>query len=262
MGHERVGRYRDANAQAWTRLVRAGYDHYRDGLNTPAFMEMLPDVEGPSGLDIGCGEGHNTRLVARRGAKVTGTDISETFIRYAREEEGREPLGIRYERASAVDLPFGGSGFDFAVAFMSLMDIPETGQVLAEAFRVVKPGGFLQFSIHHPCFDTPHRRYLRGEDGLTYAVEVGGYFHGHDGEVKEWSFAAAPPGEKERLRPFRTPLFTRTMGGWMNLLVDTGFGIERAGEPYPDDDAVRGRPGLRDAQIVAYSLHVRARKPA
>ena len=48
----------------------------------------------------------------------------------------------------------------------------------------------------------------------------------------------------------------------MNLLVDTGFGIERVGEPYPDDDAVRERPGLQDAQIVAYSLHVRARKPA
>jgi ubiquinone/menaquinone biosynthesis C-methylase UbiE len=174
MDHERVGRYWDANAEAWTRLVRAGYDHYRDGLNTPAFMEMLPDVEGLSGLDIGCGEGHNTRLVARRGAKVTGTDISETFIRHAREEEGREPLGIRYERASAVDLPFGDGGFDFAVAFMSLMDIPETDRALAEAFRVVKPGGFLQFSILHPCFDTPHRRNLRGEDGLTYAVEVSG----------------------------------------------------------------------------------------
>ena len=237
MDNERVGRYWEANAEAWTELVRAGYDHYRDGLNTPAFMGMLPDVEGLSGLDIGCGEGHNTRLVARRGAKGTGIDISETFIRHAREEEERQPLGIRYRRASAVDLPFGGSDFDFAVASMSLMDIPETDRALAEALRVVKPGGFLQFSILHPCYDTPHRR-------------------------KEWSFAAAPPGEKEGLRSFRTPLFTRTVGEWMNLLVGTGFGIERVGEPYPDDDAVRERPGLQDAQVVACSLHVRARKPA
>ena len=32
---ERVGRHWDANAEAWTKLVRAGYDHYRDGLNAP-----------------------------------------------------------------------------------------------------------------------------------------------------------------------------------------------------------------------------------
>jgi hypothetical protein len=44
MDHEEVGRYWDENAEVWTELVRAGYDHYRDGLNTPAFLEMLPDV--------------------------------------------------------------------------------------------------------------------------------------------------------------------------------------------------------------------------
>jgi hypothetical protein len=44
MDHEEVGRYWDENADAWTELVRAGYDHYRDGLNTPAFLEMLPEV--------------------------------------------------------------------------------------------------------------------------------------------------------------------------------------------------------------------------
>ena len=135
MDHEEVGRYWDANAEAWTELVRAGYDHYRDGLNTPAFLEMLPEVKDLSGLDIGCGEGHNTRLVAKRGARMTGVDISGTFVRHAVEAEQDEPLGIRYERASAVDLPFEDATFDFATAFMSLMDIPEVGLALKEAFR-------------------------------------------------------------------------------------------------------------------------------
>jgi hypothetical protein len=45
MDHEEVGRYWDGNAEVWTELVRAGYDHYRDGPNSPAFFEMLPDVE-------------------------------------------------------------------------------------------------------------------------------------------------------------------------------------------------------------------------
>ena len=84
MDHEEVGRHWDENAEAWTRLARAGYDVYRDELNTPAFLEMLPDVDGLSGLDVGCGEGHNTRLVLERGARMTGIDIAENFVRHAK----------------------------------------------------------------------------------------------------------------------------------------------------------------------------------
>jgi len=142
MDHEEVGRYWNENAEVWTELVRAGYDHYRNGLNTPAFFEMLPGVDGLSGLHAGCGEGHNTRLLAERGARMTGIDISRNFIRYAREAEAARPLGIRYENASAVQLPFENASFDFVVAFMSLMDIPETERVLAEVFRVLRLGGF------------------------------------------------------------------------------------------------------------------------
>ncbi|HEV2743687.1 MAG TPA: methyltransferase domain-containing protein, partial [Rubrobacter sp.] len=96
MDHEEVGRYWDENAETWTRLVRAGYDVARDGLNPPAFLEMLPEVEELSGLDVGCGEGHNTRLVAERGARMVSIDISETFVRHASEHEARKPMGIRY----------------------------------------------------------------------------------------------------------------------------------------------------------------------
>ena len=262
MDHEEVGRYWDGNAEAWTELVRAGYDHYRDGLNTPAFFEMLPEVDGLSGLDVGCGEGHNTRLLAKRGARMTGIDISRTFVRHAKETEDAHPLGIDYRPASAVELPFRVASFDFVTAFMSLMDIPETERVLAEVYRVLKPGGFFQFSITHPCFDTPHRRNLRDEDGHTYAIEVGDYFAGREGEVKEWLFFAAPPEIKEETPPFRIPVFMRTLSSWLNRLVEAGFVLERFGEPYPSVEAVRERPGLQDAQIVACFLHVRARIPA
>ena len=262
MDHEEVGRHWDANAEAWTELVRAGYDHYRDGLNTPAFLEMLPDVEGISGLDIGCGEGHNTRLIAGRGARMTGIDVSETFVRYAKEAESREPLGIHYERASAVNLPFADASFDFAVAFMSLMDIPEVDQALAEAFRVTRPGGFLQFSIEHPCFATPHSKTLRDEHGHAYAREVGGYFQERNGELQEWIFSSAPPEVRKRLRPFRVPRFTRTLNQWLNLLIEAGFVLEEFGEPYPSDEAIREYPRLQSARVVAFFLHIRARKPA
>ena len=83
MDHREVGKYWNDNAEAWTQLARAGYDVYRDYLNTPAFLAMLPDVQGLSGIDIGCGEGHNTRLIAKQGAALVGIDIAETFIRHA-----------------------------------------------------------------------------------------------------------------------------------------------------------------------------------
>src|SRR5918997_968147 len=223
MDHEEVGRYWDENAGAWTELVRAGYDHYRDGLNTPAFLAMLPEVDGLSGLDVGCGEGHNTRMVAACGARMVGVDVSGNFVRHAREAEVRELLGIRYEHASAAALPFDAASFDFATAFMSLMDIPETERVLAEVLRVLCPGGFLQFSIEHPCFETPHRKSLRDETGSAYAREVGDYFHRLNGDVEEWIFSAAPPGVRNDLRPFRVPRFTQTLSEWLNLLVETGF---------------------------------------
>jgi ubiquinone/menaquinone biosynthesis C-methylase UbiE len=192
MNHEEVGPFWNANANAWTKLARAGYDVYRDSLNTPAFFDLLPDVDGLLGVDIGCGEGHNTRLLAKRGAHVTAIDIAEDFIACARQAEAHEPLGIDYRVASAVALPFADGTFDFATGVMSFMDIPETDRVLAEAWRVLKPGGFLQFSISHPCFDTPYRRNLRDANGLTYAIEVGDYFRNLAGEVAKWLFGAAP----------------------------------------------------------------------
>src|SRR5437773_3136623 len=184
---------------------------------------MLPHVEGLSGLDIGCGDGYNTRLLARRGARVSAIDIADVFIQHAKAVESDEPLGIDYRVASAVDLPFGDAAFDFATGFMSFMDVPETHLVLTEAYRVLKPAGFLQFSISHPCFDTPHRRNLRDAKGRTYAIEVGDYFQNREGAIDEWLFKAAPAHVKQGLRKFTIPRFTRTLSQWLNLLIEAGY---------------------------------------
>ncbi|MGO7690327.1 methyltransferase domain-containing protein, partial [Rhizobium ruizarguesonis] len=75
-----VAAHLDSNAETWTIYSRAGYDKYRDALNTPAFLYMLLPVAGLAGLDLGCGEVSNTRAVARLGARMTGLDIAPTFI--------------------------------------------------------------------------------------------------------------------------------------------------------------------------------------
>ena len=106
MDDEQVGAFWDGNAEASARLSRLGYNVSRVEITLPAFLALLPEVSGLSGLDIGCGEGHGTRLLARRGARMTAVDISPAFIRLASEEEGREPLGSEYREASALALPF------------------------------------------------------------------------------------------------------------------------------------------------------------
>ena len=260
MNHNEAGRLWNDSAESWTKLARAGYDIYRDHLNTPAFFAMLPDVEGLGGLDIGCGEGFNTRLLAERGARMNAIDISPVFIRYAQQAENETPRDITYQVASAVDLPFADASFDFATAFMSLMDVRETNRALAESYRVLKPGGFLQFSIAHPCFDTPYRRNLRDERHRTYAIEVAKYFEGSEGEVDEWLFKAAPAHARQGLRKFSIPRFRRTLSFWLNVLIETGFHLEHVEEPRPSDETVAACPELQDAQVVAYFLHLRARK--
>jgi ubiquinone/menaquinone biosynthesis C-methylase UbiE len=259
MDHREAGRLWDANADAWTTLSRAGRDVYRDSFNTPAFLEMLPDIAGLAGLDIGCGEGSNTRLLAARGARMTAVDVSRRFVSHARSETGSHET-IDYQVADATELPFAARSFDFATAFMSLMDLPNKGLAMSEAFRVLSPGGFFQFSICHPCFDTPHRENLRDDSGRTYAIEVGDYFRPLEGEVLEWMFRA-PPEETDGLAPFRVARFNSTMSEWLNLVVDAGFRIERTAEPSPNDEVVRQWPETQDATVVAYFFHLRARKP-
>jgi len=237
-----VGRLWNENAEVWTRLARSGYDVYRDRLNTPAFLAMLPDVDGLRGLDVGCGEGHNTRLIAKRGARLAAVDIAEAFIGHAREEEERAPLGIDYRVASALELPFADGSFDFVTAVMCLMDMPDVERAVAEAYRVLKPGGFFQFSIMHPCYDTPHRKNLRDAQRRTYAYEVGGYFETLEGKVEEWTFSAAPEDVRKSVAKFKVPRFTRTLGRWLKSAVSRPSSRSTSGRRRRDRAAATSRP--------------------
>ncbi|MHC4137408.1 MAG: class I SAM-dependent methyltransferase [Planctomycetota bacterium] len=260
MDERTVGAMWEANAPAWTELARRGFDVYRDLVNTPAFLEMLPDVAGQCGLDIGCGEGTNTRHLAARGASMTAIDVAPTFVRATQMAEAQDPVGIRVLRASAVDLPFPDGSFDFATAIMSLMGIPELDATVREAHRVVRPGGFFQVSITHPCFTTPLWEWVRDEEGNKQGVVCGEYFAERE-DIEEWTFSTIPAEERDLYRPFRVPRLPRTLSGWLNLLLDAGFAIERVGEPRADAATAARRPEVADTRIVAYFLHVRCRKP-
>lgn len=251
----------EANAETWTRHARAGYDIYRDALNTPAFLSILPPVDGLTGLDVGCGEGSNTRELARRGAKMHAVDIAPTFIRHARAAEEAEPLGILFSVADGANLPFLAQSFDFVVAFMSLMDMPDQQRVVQETERVLRPGGFLQFSIGHPCFDPLHRRVLRDAAGIPRAIEVARYFDRVDGWVDRWWFGTVPSQERERVAAFRTPRFHRTLSDWVEIVCRAGLVIEQFGEPRASAELAEAEPVVADTRVAPLFLHIRARKP-
>lgn len=261
MNSTEVAAFWEGNAEVWTRQARAGYDVYRDALNTPAFLAMLPPVEGLSGIDIGCGEGSNTRQLARRGAKMLGIDVAPTFIRHAEEAEAAEALGIGYEFADATALPHADGSFDFATAFMSLMDIPQPERAVAEAARVLKPGGFLQFSILHPCFVPPHRRTLRRADGSTRAIEVARYFDNIDGEVEKWWFSSASADERATTPQFQIPRFHRTLSQWVGMVAEAGLNIRKFGEPMASEEVARAEPIVEDTRVAPIFMHVLAVKP-
>jgi len=261
MDDRELGRIWDGNADAWTLLSRQGYNTSRDYLNTPWFFAMLPDVSRLRGLDIGCGEGNDTRLLAQRGARMIGVDISHKFVAHAAASEAGEPCGIRYVNASGSALPFADESFDFVAACMSLMDMANLDEAVREAHRVLKPGGFFQFSITHPCFQTPRWKWILDEKGQRIAMECGDYFAQPQAVVQEWIFGAAPPEAREGLEKFRIPMFFCTLSSWMNLLLEAGFALERMEEPVADDETIANHPEFADTRVVAYFLHMRWRKP-
>lgn len=260
MNADDVAAHWESNAETWTIYSRAGYDKYRDALNTPAFLEMLPPVSGLAGLDLGCGEGSNTRAVARLGARMTGLDIAPTFIRYAREAEAQAPLGINYVLGDGQSIDFPEASFDFVTAFMSMMDMADQREVLKGVHRILKPGGFLQFSILHPCFVPPTRRNIRDASGKPVAVEIADYFDESEGRIERWIFSSIPQEERATLTPFSIPRFHRTLSSWVSMIVEAGLAIEAFGEPMASVEVAEAEPVVADTRIAPIFLHIRARK--
>jgi len=258
MDEEEVARHWDENAELWTEQVRKGLDVYRDHINNPAFFRLVGRVEGRAVLDAGCGEGYNTRILAGRGAQVTGIDISARMIEHARDEEKRQPLGIRYEVASFSDLSlFTDTSFDVVVSTMSLMDSPDYEGAIREFFRVLRKRGKLFFSVTHPCFMTRGYGWIRDEAGKATSITASDYFN-RQPWVEYWGFSQSP----ENTPPFAVPAFPRTLSDYFNTLIKTGFVLKKIDEPRPSQKICKEHPRLQGwRDHAANFLHVHAVKP-
>lgn len=148
-------------------------------------------------LDLGCADGALLELLAGRGAEVpAGVDLSEGELALARRRPALAGADLRQGRAQ--ELPFADGSFDAVVSHMALMLMSDADRVVAEAARVLAPGG-------------------------TFAVAVGG--GPVPGEAVELFLTLAVPYFKaaQRRLPRLGDRRTRSREGLDGLLAPLGF---------------------------------------
>jgi 2-polyprenyl-6-hydroxyphenyl methylase / 3-demethylubiquinone-9 3-methyltransferase len=105
------------------------------------------DLEEAAVLDIGCGGGILAEAMARRGARVTGIDLSEKALRVAELHLHESGLSVRYERAAVEEYAGVHAGeFDLVTCMELLEHVPEPASMVAACARLVRPGGQVFFS--------------------------------------------------------------------------------------------------------------------
>lgn len=119
-------------------------------------------------LDLGCAFGFATRMLRRRGYDTVGVDGSARYIAQATRAD---PQGT-YLVADASHVPLPDAAFDGTLCLDVLEHLPDERGALAEAARLLRPGGTLVLSV-------PHRGLLGGLDSLNlYAAFVRATHHG------------------------------------------------------------------------------------
>lgn len=106
-----------------------------DDVRLRAVRESLEPLAGRRVLDLGCGKGRFARPLAEAGAVVYGIDLSHAML--------ADAAGVGRVRGSARRLPFAAETFDAVIAVEVFEHLAAIDDVLAEARRVLRPGGIL-----------------------------------------------------------------------------------------------------------------------
>jgi ubiquinone/menaquinone biosynthesis C-methylase UbiE len=115
-------------------------------------LELLGLPAGANILDLCCGHGRHAIPLAQRGYQVTGLDLSEVFLRYARDKAAARGVEVRWVQADMREVPFEGE-FDAVLnlftAFGYLENEAEDQKVLEQVHKALKPGGRFLIELLH-----------------------------------------------------------------------------------------------------------------
>ena len=216
-------------------------DSYTSGPDV-ALLELVGDVAGQRLVDIACGQGRIARELARRGATVTGVDLSGALIQQAQAAEDLTPLGVSYVQADVTSpATLHGEVFDAGVCHFGLSDIDDLDGALTTVQRLLHVGDTFVFTVLHPCFPG------WGSDVAASWPAQGGYFQ------EGWW---APTAARSTLRQ-QVGANHRTLSTYLNALADHGFHIDRTAEPPPPRDWTNAAP---DDDPVPVFLVARCRR--
>jgi ubiquinone/menaquinone biosynthesis C-methylase UbiE len=199
---------------------------------------MLQAIGEPNGLtilDAGCGEGYLSRILARKGAAVTGVDTSAKLIEAARTQNLVDALTISFDVASVDELPYTDNRFDLVVCNHLLNDLPDPSKPIGEFARILRDGGGLVILMLHPCFYNKHAEREQATNGLI----ASSYF---DTRSIEQAF------EVDGLTsPVANTAWFRPLEFYTEALRRSGFMITSLTEPHPSPEQVQADVWWRKA---------------
>lgn len=232
----------------------AGYEALRQNpasanrlFELPALLALLPDLQGKTVLDLGCGFGEHCIQYVRAGAAaVVGVDLSEKMLEVARRENA-DPR-IRYLRLPMEQIGTLEGRFDVVVSSLALHYVEDYGTLVRDVYALLEQGGAFVFSQEHPL-TTCHaggERWTRDAQGRKLHANLANY--GREGERESTWFV---DGVKKYHRTFATVL---------NTLIQAGFTVEELAEPLPTPELLAQHPEYADLYHKPDFLLVRARK--
>ena len=133
------------------------------------WIDAIAHLAGKTMLDVGCGGGILAESAARRGAAVTGIDLSERALKVAQLHLLESGLPVQYALASPEQYAQTHAGaFDVVTCMEMLEHVPDPGRTVAACAQLLKPGG-------HAFFSTINRNpksYLFAIIGAEYVLKL------------------------------------------------------------------------------------------
>lgn len=143
-------------AKWYDNLIEKETSNYQKDVILPNLLRLVNPLNGETILDLACGQGFFSREFARRGSRVIGVDIAPELIKIAEDLRDKAKLKIDFHTSGADNLPFiKSASIDKITVVLAIQNIENLSGTLAEAVRVLKPGGKMFIVMNHPVFRIP-----------------------------------------------------------------------------------------------------------